>query len=61
MSATGTYRFNKETRQVEKVSDRIPAIKQVPSWASQMDPVGETNRCNANTPDSTLREIYSKD
>lgn len=61
MSATGTYKFNKETKQVEKVSDSIPILKQVPSWARQMDAVGETNRCNANTSDRKLKEIYSKD
>jgi len=61
MSNTGTYRFNKQTNQVEKVSDSIPALKQISSWMRKMDPVGETNRCNANTRDRTLKQIYSKD
>lgn len=60
MSATGTYRYNHETKQVEKVSDDIPVIKRVPSWARKMDPVGETLRCNSNTSDRKLKEIYSK-
>lgn len=61
MSATGTYRYNPETKQVEKVSDKIPSLKQAPAWAKNMDPVGEINRCNYNTGDRKLKEIYSKD
>lgn len=61
MSNTGTYRFNKETGQTEKVSDRIPVFKVIPDWARRMDPVGETRRANEATGDRKMREIYSKD
>lgn len=56
---TGTYRFNKQTKQVEKVSNNIPKPC-IPDWKRKMDPDGETKRCNYNTPEKKLREIYSK-
>ena len=59
-SNTGTYRYNKSTGKVEKVSDAIPSIKQVPDWARQMNPGNEISRANEATGDKKMKEIYSK-
>jgi hypothetical protein len=61
MSNTGSYRYDKTTGQVVKVSDRIPVLKYIAPWKREMNPTTEVARANDAAGDRKLREIYSKD
>ena len=59
-SKTGTYRYNSITKQIEKISDRIPILHPIADWKRQMNPSEEIRRANEVTGKRKLREIYSK-
>jgi len=62
MSKTGTYKVDKVTGEVVKVSDRVPVIKKIADWKRNMNAHDETRRAFASMEDKgTLGAVDDRD
>lgn len=50
VAATGTYRYDKETGEIVRVSDRVPKVSSKASSASSDMPCGRRGPCGGGCP-----------
>lgn len=59
---TGTYKYDKTSGKVIKVSERIPVIKKIAPWKREMNPEEESRRGYAEMEaKGTLKEVDDKE